>query len=228
MRRRAFSLLEVMVAVALLSLGLVLLLQVQARSISLAQQSREMTVATQLLRAKLLDCQADLAKKGFSVGDYNEEGNFSDDDYPNIYWECHAYKPDMPTADATDIQAGVGGLAGVAGDDAAGAVADQGGGAEMAMGFLAPILSQMSSVLGDSIREMHVIVRYGTGADMSEMTATTHLIDKSAVNNIAAMLQQQCKLPPGLGGEAAAAAPPGGTRGPRAPGAGAPPTGGKG
>src|SRR4051812_34136451 len=71
-RRRAFSLLEVMVAIALLSMGMVLLLQVQARSISLAQQSRTMTMGTQLLRSKLLDCQADLMKKGFSVGDYNE------------------------------------------------------------------------------------------------------------------------------------------------------------
>ena len=45
-----FTLLEVMVAIGLLALGLVVLLQVQARSIQLAQQARNMSVATGLAR----------------------------------------------------------------------------------------------------------------------------------------------------------------------------------
>mgnify|MGYP001764424235 CR=1 FL=1 len=61
-----------MVAIALLSIGLVLLLQVQARSIQLAQQAREMTVATQLARAKLYDCETDLLKKGEDVSDIRD------------------------------------------------------------------------------------------------------------------------------------------------------------
>ena len=109
--QEGFSLLEVMVAVALLSLGLVLLLQVQARSIQLAQQGRDITIATMLARAKLMDCQTDLLKKGFSVGDYESDGKFDDEGYPQIYWECHAYKPDMPTADGGDMS----GLASLAG-----------------------------------------------------------------------------------------------------------------
>jgi prepilin-type N-terminal cleavage/methylation domain-containing protein len=187
-----FSLLEMMVAIALLSLGLVVLLQVQARSIQLAQQAREMTIATQLARAKLLDCQVDLLKKGFSIGDYDEEGDFSDDEMPGFYWECHAYKPEMPVADATDINtaaaSGALGMDPSAGDDAAAA---GGGQADPMMGMIAPIVAQMSGVLGDSIRELHVIIRWGVGEEMQEMTVTTHVIDKTAVNNIAAMIAQQ-------------------------------------
>jgi prepilin-type N-terminal cleavage/methylation domain-containing protein len=190
--RKGFSLLEVMVAVALLSLGLVLLLQVQARSIALAQEARDLTVGTMLLRMKLIECEADLAKKGFSVGDYNEEGNFSDDDFPTFFWECHGYKPDMPVADAGDISAALGGLGGPTQEAAGDAMP---AGADMGVGMISPILSQMSSVLGDSIRELHVIVRFGAGVDMQELTATTHLIDKTAVNNIAALLAQQCRVP---------------------------------
>lgn len=193
---RAFSLLEMMVAIALLSLGLVLLLQVQARSIQLAQQAREMTIATQLARAKLLDCQQDLLKKGFSIGDYDEEGDFSDEEFPGFFWECHAYKPDMPVADATDITAasagsafGMGDAAAAAG--AAGATGTGDGQADPMMGMIAPILAQMSGILGDSIRELHVIIRWGSGEDVQEMTVTTHVIDKTAVNNVAAMIAQQ-------------------------------------
>lgn len=203
----AFSLLEMMVAIALLSLGLVLLLQVQARSIQLAQQAREMTIATQLARAKLLDCQVDLLKKGFSIGDYDEEGDFSDEQMPGFFWECHAYKPEMPVADATDINtAAAGGALGM--DPSATEAASGGGGggqADPMMGMIAPIVAQMSGILGDSIRELHVIIRWGTGEDMQEMTVTTHVIDKTAVNNVAAMIAQQAGALGALMGQ-----PPGG------------------
>ena len=185
--KRAFSLLEMMVAIAILSLGLVLLLQVQARSIQLAQQAREMTIATQLARAKLYDCEQDLLKKGFSVGDYDEEGQFDDEQMPGFFWECHAYRPDMPIADATDISAAAAGDAAGAGDAAEGQ-------ADPMMGMLAPVLSQMSGVMGDSIRELHVIIRWGVGEDMQEMTVTSHVIDKTAVNNVAGMITQQAGM----------------------------------
>jgi len=198
---RAFSLLEMMVAIALLSLGLVLLLQVQARSIQLAQSAREITVATMLARGKILDCQADLLKRGFAVGDYNEEGDFEDETYPTFYWECHAYKPELPVADAGDIQGAMAGgpPTGATGQEtpAAGGLAGMAGGAgAMGMSFIAPVLSQMSSILGDSIRELVVVVRWGNGKEMEEMTVTTHVIDKTAVNNVAGMIQQAT----GIGG----------------------------
>ena len=42
------------------------------------------SVATMLARSKLYDCQHDLLKKGFSIGDYDEEGNF-DVDLPAVW-----------------------------------------------------------------------------------------------------------------------------------------------
>jgi prepilin-type N-terminal cleavage/methylation domain-containing protein len=201
-RRRspAFSLLEVMVALAILAVGLVLLLQVQARSAELAIEAREMTVATMLARGKLYDCQTDLLKKGFSVGDYDADGAFDDEGYPDYFWECHGYKPDMPTADSGDFSGDFNGAAGQLGLGAASDAASASGqnpAQEMGMQFLAPVLSQMSSVLGDSIRELVVIVRWGQGDARREMTVTTHVIDKGPVNQVSAMIQQQTRA---LGG----------------------------
>ena len=183
--KRAFSLLEVMVAIAILAVGMTVLLQVQSRSVQLAIQGREMTVATMLARSKLLDCQADLTKKGFSIGDYDEEGNFGDDGYPTFYWECHAYKPDIPAADVTDVQQAFS----ATGTEEAGQAAEQQGG-DLGMQFLAPVMSQLSGVLGDSIRELVVIVRWGKSGEVDEMRVATHVIDKTAVNQVAGMIQQ--------------------------------------
>jgi prepilin-type N-terminal cleavage/methylation domain-containing protein len=197
MRRRfsGFSLLEMMVAIALLSMGLVILLQVQARSMQLAQQAREMTVATMLARSKSLDCENDLLKKGFSIGDYDQDGNFEDDGYPTFYWECHAYKPNMPDPDAggsPDMGSALGALGA---GDTANALQSQGpsnqGMGDVGMSFLGPMLSQMSGILGDSIRELVVIVRWGKGDDMQEMTVTRHVIDKTPVNQVAGMIAAQ-------------------------------------
>ncbi len=218
-RAHGFSLLEVMVAVALLSLGLVMLLQVQARSIQLAQDARYMTVATMLARGKMYDCQADMTKRGFSTGDYDEEGSFDDDGFPSFYWECHAYKPELPVPGATDITAGASEAAAAGADPAAAAA---GGAAEMGMGFLAPILSQISGVMGDSIRELVVVVRWQDGEAWDELRVATHVIDKTAVNNIAAMLRQSGGGIPGMPGlpGASGGSTPGGGPGltPPAPG----------
>jgi len=198
-RPGAFSLLEVMVALAILAIGLVLLLQVQARSARLAIEAKDVTVATMLARGKLYDCQTDLLKKGFSVGDYDTDGNFDDEGYPTFFWECHGYKPEMPTADSGDISGAAGSLGLGAANDAASA-SGQNPAQEMGMQFLAPVLSQMASVVGDSIRELVVVVRWGEGEDRSELTVTTHVIDKGPVAQVSNMIQQQARALGGLPG----------------------------
>jgi general secretion pathway protein I len=211
--KRAFSLLEVMISLAILSMGMVMLLQVQSRSMQLAVEANAMTTATQLTRSKMLDCQYDLLKKGFSIGDYNESGNFGDDGFPTYYWECHAYEPKMPEVGGGDVS----GLTGGAGGDEA-------GGGDVGMGFLQPILGQMSGIMGKSVRELVVIVRWGEGEDRDEMEAVTHVVDKQPVTTMAQLLAQQCRSPL-LGGGAtppAGDAPPGGASPPstrRIPGA---------
>jgi prepilin-type N-terminal cleavage/methylation domain-containing protein len=198
--RRAFSLLEVMIAMAILSMGMVLLLQSQSRSMQLAQQGRAITVATMLARGKLYDCQQDLLKQGFSIGDYSSEGNFDEEGYPKFYWECHAYQPELPVPSAGEIaNAGAGG-GGPLGGAVGGAVdAAKGQGQDLGMQVIAPFLAQLSGIMGDSIRELVVIVRWSDGGEgpLEEMRVATHVIDKTAVNNISQMIGRQVGSLPG-------------------------------
>jgi general secretion pathway protein I len=217
---RGFSLLEVMVAIALLALGLVLLLSVQARSIQMAQQARNMSVATGLARAKLYDCTHDLLKKGFSIGDYKEVGDFRDEKMESFFWECHAYKPELPVADVTDVTTGLQAAAGMMGgqsDSVNASAAEQAAG--MGAGMLAPVMSQISSVLGDSLRELVVIVRWKEGESWEELRVTTHVIDKTPINAIAAQLQGMAGQLGGLGGMFGGGASTGGEGGSSSDGA---------
>jgi len=189
-RLAGFSLLEVMVALAILTVGMTSLLQVQARSAQLALDAKDLSIATMLARAKLYDCQHDLLQKGFAVGDYESEGNFDDEGQPKFYWECHGYKPDMPTGDGIGDMSSATGMLGGAGGGADGAPNPA---MDASMGMIAPVLQQMASVLGDSIRELTVIVRWGEGDARQELRVVTHVIDKQPVNRVATMIQQQTR-----------------------------------
>lgn len=199
-RASGFTLLEVMVAVALLSLGIVVLLQVQARSIQLAQQARNLSVATGLARAKLYDCEQDLRKKGFSIGDYHEEGRFEEKGFENFYWECHAYKPELPVPDATDVASGLtsAGGSGDAMGGSASALAGAGDAAGIGAGMIAPVFSQMAQVVGEAIRELVVLVRWQEGEGWEQLQVTTHLVDKTGIQQMAAGLSAAGGGMPGL------------------------------
>ena len=178
---RGFSLLELMVAIAILGMSIVVLLQVQARSIQIAQQARTLTVATQLARGKLLDCEQDLKHKGFSVGDYKEEGKFDEEGYDDFYWSCYAYQPDLPVPDASSI-------ASAASEADPGNIAEDGL-ASVGVGMIAPVLANLSQVMKDSVRELVVIVRWQEGKDWEDLRVVTHVIDKKGINAVAASIQ---------------------------------------
>lgn len=215
---RAFTLLEVMVALGILAVALVVLLEVQASSLLMAQQARALTVATQLARGKMYDCQEKLRKDGFPIGDFHQNGNFGDEGYEKFTWECHAYPFEMPASGAVDAASSpLTGMLGGAGGE--GSQVDT----SMAMGFLGPALSGVGDALKNAVREMVVVVRWEDDGVSDEIRVTTHMIDERAPaqigNGVRAMTQQ---LGGGLGalggltgGAGGAGAPglPGGTSG---------------
>ena len=64
--RRGFTLLEIMVALALLALSFTALFLVQGRATNLALQARTLSMATQLARLQLQECKRE-AQKNYCV-----------------------------------------------------------------------------------------------------------------------------------------------------------------
>lgn len=209
----AFTLLEVMVALALLALSFTGLLLVQARSTNLALEAQNISIATQLARLQLVECKKETHKVLSSVSDLKLEGDFSELGYEKFKWECHAPKFNMKTPSATQLEERAKKKATEAKKADAGASAST----------MSPILSLITDSLSNAVRELVVIVRWGEEEAADEVRVATHVIDIAPMNALGKMLKQgaqslggkkdEDQTKPGMGG-------PGGSQGPGGPGTG--------
>lgn len=92
---KAFTLLEVMIALALLGLAMVVLIKSAAGNIFSTEEARMMGIATDLARGKMYDIEEILLEDGFTDTDQSQESEkcFEDEGWPNI---CYSYKVEEP------------------------------------------------------------------------------------------------------------------------------------
>ena len=79
-KESGFTLLEVMIAMAILAIALVAVFQLQSQSISMSSESRFMTTASLLAQDKMSAIEA-----GTSLGNQSQKGDFAPD-YPEYGW----------------------------------------------------------------------------------------------------------------------------------------------
>jgi general secretion pathway protein I len=92
---RGFTLLEVMIALAILSVALVALSNLNGGAVAMHAYSRRATEATLLLRGKMLDVEDDLQKNGFSDFTDEKHGDFSAEGAAGYAWSAEILKPDV-------------------------------------------------------------------------------------------------------------------------------------
>lgn len=91
---RGFTLLEVLVAVAVLGLGLVSLLGLHVRNIDLIGRDQRVTEATLLARALMAEVESGpFPDLGFESGDFEED---YPDRYPDLRWEREVTPTPVP------------------------------------------------------------------------------------------------------------------------------------
>ena len=155
MRQRGFTLLEVMIALALLGLGMVVLIKSAAGNIFSTEDAHMMGIATDLARGKMYDIEEILLKDGFSDSDQSDESEkcFEDEGWPNI---CYSYKviiPELPSFD--QLQAMAQKQAENAAKAAAGSAMGSGsalGSGEVPAGFENSAIGGMLSMLGGGMK----------------------------------------------------------------------------
>jgi len=99
-KNRGFTLVEVMVALAIMALGLTMLLRATANSVHKAEASRMESVATVLARGKMYDVEEQLRKDGFvAAGNAGtaDSGTFEDEGWPQISWKVDVREIDLPS-----------------------------------------------------------------------------------------------------------------------------------
>jgi prepilin-type N-terminal cleavage/methylation domain-containing protein len=209
--RRGFTLIEVMIALAILVTSLGILFETQGVAALMSQESERMLVATQLAQEKLAQVQFQVENEGFQQDDVYEEGDFEDfgdealdlelEGLGDYHYEFLVTQIDLSAAgdlSATMSQA-MGQLPGAASNPA------------LAGGSLPPLpisTDQITEMLDPFLREVKVRVWWGEDRDEAEeqgneVVITTHMIQPHG-NMLGALGGMGGGAPSGTGGTSGA------------------------
>lgn len=197
-RRRGFSLLEVMIALAILVVSLAILIETQASSALVTREAERVIIASDLAYAKLNEAVLSVEVEGFQQTQISESGSFDDfgDDATRMdvgreledyHWEYTVSEIDLEMAGdlagmASQLQS-----SGVVGTQAEGApnIADLAGGSNplAALGMSPDMISEM---LTPYIREVRVRVWWGDDSKEAEdrgdeVIVVTHVVNPSGI-----------------------------------------------
>ena len=198
---RGFTLVEVMLALAILFAGLVVLIRSTAGNIYTADRSYMLGVATDLARGKMYDLEEELLREGFTDRDVEESGDFADEGWPHIRWEAVVIRPEIPD------------LAGMAeamrDDEPLPGAEDTGGalGAGLEMGMEASgggiaslippfVLTMLQGVLEEAIRKVELTITWDAVLGEQSMLVEAYFTEPKHVNEVVGGLGQ---LAPGAG-----------------------------
>lgn len=91
--RRGFTLLEVMVALAILAGALLAVSDVVSGALRNHVRARHLEVATLLARGKLAELEDHYEAKGFKTSDETQEGTFEEEGHPEVRWKVEVVAP---------------------------------------------------------------------------------------------------------------------------------------
>ena len=198
-KQGGFTLLEVMIAVAILAITLVTLLSVVTGNMRATRHARLTTTATFLARAKMVDVEDQVLENGFSTDDETAEGNFKEQGHAEFRWDSLIERVELP-ADAALKQR----------DEAQDkAKDDTGNPMSMISGFLGGMMSSFIEPirlgLQEAVRRVTVHVTWDeTGRPNQTIEVVQYLADPSKLD--AALTGGGAAPAPGAPGAAAAPA----------------------
>ncbi|HZX43187.1 MAG TPA: prepilin-type N-terminal cleavage/methylation domain-containing protein, partial [Myxococcaceae bacterium] len=91
--RRGFTLLEVVVALAILGLALLAIFDLNAGAIASHAYAKRLTIAIMLARSKMTDIEQELYDKGFDADDREIQGDFRGEGWEAYSWTAQILAP---------------------------------------------------------------------------------------------------------------------------------------
>ncbi|MEM7589444.1 MAG: hypothetical protein AAF320_04745 [Myxococcota bacterium] len=188
---RGISLLEVMVALGVLSTFLFVLLHTQGQFLRLSSKARALTIATSLASEKLHDCKHLLeTKKLDEAASFHERGDFAKQAHPEFTWECHSYPFDVPTPNTTQAAVGIGQQGSKKAEQDFGLP-----GMNVSAAAVGPTVQIITKGFRKAVRELVVIVKWPG----DELQVTTHVINTAPILMLIQTLPDASALFPAAG-----------------------------
>jgi len=193
-RRRpsGFTLLEVMVALAILSGAMLAISQIVSAALRNHTRAAHLEVATLLARGKLASLQDGFDRDGFKDFDETDEGTFEREGHPEVHFKLEVVKPKLELGPDQLLSV----LTGATGEEGSGTVdlasllsqkvGESGGSGSTAQTLfppapvLASVLRAQLATIGEELkkglREVRLTVSWPEGAHTESFAVVTHLL----------------------------------------------------
>lgn len=183
-RAGGFTLLEVLIAVAILAVSLSSLMGSQMNSMAATRYARDISAIALLAEYQLIEIEFEHRKEGFVSSDVELEGDFSDHGYDDVDWRCTIHFIELPEYNQMlEAKEGVDDASGE-GDDNMMDTGDQ------AFAGLGMVWSLVKVAIENSIRKVDCTVTWQQGNIEQEFMVQTFWTNPQALQQL-----------PGAGGE---------------------------
>jgi general secretion pathway protein I len=184
---RGFTLVEVMLALAILGMALVMLMRSAAGSLYSTAQAQMLGVAVDLARGKMYDLEELLAKEGLGTSDREEQGDFEAEGWPLITWEAKVEQVELPNLDTMkEVGQNAAGDGGQGLASATGAKQPLGAGsgsgsaqdaASQTSGFIEQFYSMISDLLKVGLRKVTLVVKWKVAGRDRDLKVILYVTD---------------------------------------------------
>ncbi len=171
-----FTLLEVMIAIAIVALSFTVLIGAQSRSTQNGQQANALARAAMLAKSKMFDIEGEQLAEGFALDADEMRGDFRDEGFPDIEWEATVEPVELgDDASAVFQQQAMGQLYGGAEGDGGALTGAQGVSQmlPMILGFVPQIVNEV----GERLRRVTLTVRWNDLVGDRELTVAQYIVD---------------------------------------------------
>jgi general secretion pathway protein I len=170
---RGFTLLEVLLALAILASALTVLLGTAANSSQQAVFANDLTIASQLARSKMIDIEYEIMEEGFDSNDQQLRGDFSREGQPDYTWEANIQVVEIPESAKEEFLAQINTQL-FGGDQGA----LQGNAAFSAMlPMLIAELPTMINNIGKKVRKVDLVIEFSRGSGRFPLKVSQYVID---------------------------------------------------